>query len=103
LLLGGSLYLLYARIILTFLTGIADKRVVAAPDFSPYEAGSVPGVVKDELSGRLTPTPAVSRKTGGTPAAPVRLPNLRIFEPYDIHSPLNGPKPPSSDGRRFSV
>ncbi len=85
LLLGGSLYLLYALVTLTFLTGIAGKRVVAAPVFSPYEAGSVPGAVKDELSGRLAPTPAVSRKTGGAPAAPVRLPDLRIFEPYDIH------------------
>ncbi len=35
LLFGGALYLLYALIALAFLSGVAGKRVVAAPVFSP--------------------------------------------------------------------
>lgn len=91
LLLGGALYLLYALVALAFLTGVAGKRVVAAPVFAPYQAAPPPAAVKMRLARMLVPPPvpaAEASQRGG-----LRLPDLRIFEPYDIHtvgSPSSG-------------
>ncbi len=82
LLVGGALYLLYALVALAFLTGVAGKRVVAAPVFAPYPASPPPAAVETELTRALAPLPA------GAAARPpgLRLPDLQIFEPYDIHT-----------------
>lgn len=82
LLVGGALYLLYALVALALLTGVAGKRVVAAPVFSPYPAAPPPAAVEAELTRALALPPA------GAAARPpgLRLPDLQIFEPYDIHT-----------------
>ena len=58
LLVGGALYLLYALVALAFLTGVAGKRVVAAPVFAPYPASPPPAAVETELTRALAPLPA---------------------------------------------
>ena len=91
LLLGGALYLLYALGALAFLTGVAGKRVVAAPVFTPYDAALAPEGLEQTLSTRLGPLARPSRPVPGT--ARVRLPDLAIRKPYDIHtvgSPAGG-------------
>ena len=78
LLVGGALYLLYALVALAFLTGVAGKRVVAAPVFAPYLASPPPAAVKTKLTRALAPLPA--RHPG------LRLPDLQTLKPYDIHT-----------------
>jgi hypothetical protein len=86
-LLGGVLYLLYALVILAFLTGVAGKRVVAAPVFAPYAAAPAPEPVRVSLADRLSGSARPAYRTGGTPpAAGLRLPDLEILEPYDLHT-----------------
>lgn len=84
LLFGGALYLLYALVTLAFLTGVVGKRVVAAPVFSPYQASLPSAAVKT----RLTRTPVASRAnaTGAAQPQGLRLPDLEILDPYDIHT-----------------
>lgn len=83
---GGALYLLYALLALAFLTGVAGKRVVAAPVFSPYPAASPPAAVKTQLARALTPPGTPKRAEGGARLEGLRLPDLQIFEPYDVHT-----------------
>lgn len=84
LLLGGVIYLLYALIALAFLTGVAGKRVVAAPMFSPYQGSSPSEAVRTRLTRTLVPLPA--KPTEAVQHEGLRLPDLQIFDPYDIHT-----------------
>lgn len=67
-----------------FLTGIGGKRVIAAPVFSPYEAGAVPDSLVKVFAQRLQRTAREIKTASGT--APLRLPDLEIQKPYDIHT-----------------
>lgn len=84
LLVGGALYLLYALVALAFLTGVVGKRVVAAPVFSPYQASSPPAALKAQLAGQLISRPAGVASNALSNG--LRLPDLEILEPYDIHT-----------------
>jgi hypothetical protein len=84
LLLGGALYLLYALIALAFLTGVAGKRVVAAPVFSPYQASSPSEAVRTRLTRTLLPPPVETAEA--VQHEGLRLPDLQILDPYDIHT-----------------
>lgn len=77
---GAGLYLIYALIILTFLTGVVGKRVIAAPVFSPYQAGEAPMGLTEAV--RQLSSPPGSRATR---PRNLRLPDLVIQKPYDIH------------------
>lgn len=81
---GGALYLLYALVVLAFLTGVAGKRVVAAPIFSPYQGSSPPAALKAQLAGQLISRPAGVASNALSDG--LRLPDLEILEPYDIHT-----------------
>ena len=81
---GGALYLLYTLIALAFLTGVAGKRVVAAPVFSPYPAAPPPAAIQARLAGALTTPFAGGGRAAGRPG--LRLPDLQILDPYDIHT-----------------
>ncbi len=84
LLVGVSLYLLYALVALALLTGVAGKRVVAAPIFSPYPAAPPPAAVKTRLARSLAPPPVPA--AGAPQRGGLRPPDLQILEPYDIHT-----------------
>lgn len=84
LLFGGALYLLYALVTLAFLTGIVGKRVVAAPVFSPYQASLPSAAVKTQLTRTLVASRA--NATGAAQHQSLRLPDLEILDPYDIHT-----------------
>ena len=90
LLVGGALYLLYALVALAFLTGVAGKRVVAAPVFSPYAAAPPPAAVQTRLAQALVPPPVPAAQTPQAPQTPrraaLRLPDLEMMTPYDIHT-----------------
>ncbi len=63
---------------------VAGKRVVAAPVFSPYQASFPPAALKAQLAGQLVSRPAgvASNALGDG----LRLPDLEILEPFDIHT-----------------
>lgn len=84
LLLAGALYLLYALVTLAFLTGVVGKRVVAAPVFSPYQASLPSAAVKTRLTRALVASRA--NATGAAQPQGLRLPDLEILDPYDIHT-----------------
>ncbi len=84
LLLGAALYLLYALIALVFLTGVGGKRVVAAPVFSPYQAALPSAAITTELIKVLTTPPGSA--AGAAQNESLRLPDLQIFDPFDIHT-----------------
>lgn len=84
LLFGGALYLLYALVTLAFLTGVVGKRVVAAPVFLPYQASLPSAAVKTRLIRALVASQA--NATGAAQHQSIRLPDLEILDPYDIHT-----------------
>lgn len=86
-LVGGLLYLFYAVVVLIFLTGVAGKRVVAAPIFAPYAAPTAATGVKMALADHLADGARVARRPLDTSVEKdLRLPDLEILEPYDIHT-----------------
>ena len=90
LLVGGAFYLLYALVALALLTGVGGKRVVAAPVFSPYAAAPPPAAVQTRLAQALVPPPVPAAQTPQAPQTPrraaLRLPDLEMMTPYDIHT-----------------
>ena len=86
LLIGGTLYLVYALVALAFLTGVAGKRVVAAPVFSPYGAATVPTELAQAFAQRLRATEERPLANLDPSGPQLRLPDLEIREPYDIHT-----------------
>lgn len=83
---GGTLYLAYALVALAFLTGVAGKRVVAAPVFSPYDAATVPTELAQAFAQRLRATEERPLSEPNPSGAQLHLPDLEIREPYDIHT-----------------
>lgn len=67
-----------------FLTGVGGKRVVVAPVFSPYQAAPPSAATTTELIKALTTPPGNAAEAAQNES--LRLPDLEILEPFDIHT-----------------